>query len=61
MQKKIRNAERFKVPYILIAGAEDATADAVSFRYRDRRQKNGIPIDAAISEITGDIAARHQV
>ncbi len=61
MQKKIRNAERIKVPYILIAGAEDAAADAVSFRYRDRRQKNGIPIDAAISEITGDIAARRQV
>jgi threonyl-tRNA synthetase len=61
MQKKIRNAERIKVPYILIAGAEDAAAHAVSFRYRDRRQKNGIPIEAAISEITGDIAARRQV
>jgi len=61
MQKKIRNAERIKVPYILIAGAEDAASHAVSFRYRDRRQKNGIPIDAAISEITGDIAARRQV
>jgi len=61
MQKKIRNAERVKVPYILIAGAEDAAANAVSFRYRDRRQKNGIPIDAAISEIMGDIEARRQV
>jgi threonyl-tRNA synthetase len=61
MQKKIRNAERVKVPYIVIAGAEDAAANAVSFRYRDRRQKNGIPIDAAISEITGDIEARRQV
>ena len=61
MQKKIRNAERVKVPYILIAGSEDAAANAVSFRYRDRRQKNGVPIDAAISEINGDIAARRQV
>jgi threonyl-tRNA synthetase len=61
MQKKIRNAERVKVPYILIAGAEDAAANAVSFRYRDRLQKNGIPIDAAISEIMGDIEARRQV
>jgi threonyl-tRNA synthetase len=61
MQKKIRNAERVKVPYILIAGAEDAAANAVSFRYRDRRQKNGIPLDTAIREITGDIAARRQV
>ena len=61
MQKKSRNAERLKVPYILIAGGEDAAANAVSFRYRDRRQKNGIPLDAAIAEITGDIAARRQV
>ena len=61
MQKKIRNAERAKVPYILIAGGEDAATNAVSFRYRDRRQKNGVPIDAAIDEITGDIAARRQV
>jgi threonyl-tRNA synthetase len=45
----------------LIAGGEDAAANAVSFRYRDRRQKNGVPIDAAIDEITGDIAARRQV
>jgi threonyl-tRNA synthetase len=61
MQKKIRNAERVKVPYILIAGAEDAAANAVSFRYRDRRQRNGIPIAVAIAEITGDIEARRQV
>ena len=61
MQKKIRNAERVKVPYILIAGGEDAAANAVSFRYRDRRQKNGVPVDEAIEEITGDIAARRQV
>ncbi len=61
MQKKIRNAERVKVPYILIAGGEDASANAISFRYRDRRQNNGVPLDAAISEITGDIAARRQV
>jgi threonyl-tRNA synthetase len=61
MQKKIRNAERVKVPYILIAGGEDAAEGAVSFRYRDRSQKNGISIDAAIAEITGDIAARRQV
>jgi threonyl-tRNA synthetase len=61
MQKKIRNAERVKVPYILIAGGEDAAANAVSFRYRDRRQNNGVPVDEAINEITNDIAARRQV
>ena len=61
MPKKIRNAEKDKVPFVLIAGGEDATAGAVSFRYRDRSQKNGIPIQAAIDEITGAIASRRQV
>jgi len=61
MQKKIRNAERNKVPYILIAGGEDAAVDAVSFRYRDRSQKNGVPIQLAIDEITEAIASRRQI
>jgi threonyl-tRNA synthetase len=61
MPKKIRNAEKDKVPFLLIAGGEDAAAGAVSFRYRDRSQKNGIPIQAAIDEITGAIASRRQV
>jgi threonyl-tRNA synthetase len=61
MPKKIRNAEKHKVPFLLIAGGEDAAAGAVSFRYRDRSQKNGIPIGAAIDEIAGAIASRRQV
>ena len=61
MPKKIRNAEKDKVPFLLIAGGEDAAAGAVSFRYRDRSQKNGIPIQAAIDEIAGAIASRRQV
>ena len=43
MQKKIRTAQQQKVPYMLIAGGEDAAAGAVSFRYRDGTQKNGVP------------------
>ena len=61
MQKKIRNAQRQKVPYMLIAGDEDAGAEAVSFRYRDGTQKNGVPIDEAIDEIVASIDARVQV
>jgi threonyl-tRNA synthetase len=61
MQKKIRNAEQAKVPYILIAGGEDAAAGAVSFRYRDRSQNNGVPLEAAIAEITDAIESRRQV
>ena len=61
MPKKIRNAEKDKVPFVLIAGGEDVAAGAVSFRYRDRSQKNGVPVQAAIDEITGAIASRRQV
>jgi len=61
MQKKIRSAQRAKVPYMLIAGDEDVAAGAVSFRYRDGTQKNGVPIDEAINEITQAIDERVQV
>ena len=43
MQKKIRNAQKQKVPFMLIAGDDDLAAGAVSFRYRDGSQKNGVP------------------
>jgi threonyl-tRNA synthetase len=52
MQKKIRNAQKQKVPYMLLAGDDDVTKDAVSFRYRSGDQKNAVPIDDAIAEIT---------
>jgi len=49
--KKIRNAQTQKVPFMLIAGEQDVAAGAVSFRYRDGTQKNGVPIAEAIEEI----------
>jgi threonyl-tRNA synthetase len=61
MQKKIRSAQKAKVPYMLIAGGEDAAAGAVSFRYRDGTQKNGVPVADAVAEITDAIARRVQV
>ncbi len=59
--KKIRNASKSKVPYVLIAGEEDRAAGAVSFRYRDGSQRNGVPVDQAVAEITDAIAAKAQV
>ena len=60
-QKQIRNASKSKVPFVLIAGAEDQAAGAVSFRYRDGSQENGVPVEAAIEKITRAIADRVQV
>jgi threonyl-tRNA synthetase len=61
MQKKVRNAQLQKVPYMLIAGEEDMNSGAVSFRYRNGEQKNGIPIAQAIEEILEMISTRKQV
>ncbi|MGW3241139.1 threonine--tRNA ligase [Streptomyces sp. NPDC001070] len=61
MQKKIRNAQRSKVPFMVIVGDEDMAAGSVSFRYRDGSQKNGIPRDEAIAEIAKAVEDRVQV
>jgi threonyl-tRNA synthetase len=58
MQKKIRTAQQAKVPFMLIAGATDADSGAVSFRYRDGEQRNGVPMAQAVSEIADFVARR---
>ncbi len=59
-QKKIRNAQLQKIPFMLIAGEEDMKAGAISFRYRNGDQKNGVPIADAIKEITQVVSDRVQ-
>ena len=61
MQKKIRNAQTEKIPFMMIAGEEDQNAGAVSFRYRNGEQKNGIPINVASNEVLSAIHNRSQI
>jgi threonyl-tRNA synthetase len=61
MQKKVRNAQTQKIPFMVIAGEEDQKAGAVSFRYRNGEQKNGIPVAEAIAEIKKAVQERTQV
>jgi threonyl-tRNA synthetase len=61
MQKKIRTHTKDKVPFQLIAGEEDSANGSVSFRFRDGRQENGVPIADAIARITEAIATKAQV
>jgi len=61
MQKKIRTAQRQKIPFMLLAGDADVEAGAVSFRYRDGTQKNGIPVAEAVAEIVTAVRDRVQV
>jgi threonyl-tRNA synthetase len=61
MQKKIRTAQQQKIPFMLLAGDSDVAAEAVSFRYRDGSQKNGVPVAEAIAEIVTAVRDRVQV
>jgi threonyl-tRNA synthetase len=61
MQKKVRNAQMQKIPFMIIAGEEDQAKRAVSFRYRNGEQKNGVPIKDAIAEIAQAVRDRVQV
>jgi threonyl-tRNA synthetase len=61
MQKKIRNAQKQKIPFMLLAGDEDVEAGAVSFRYRNGEQKNTVPVADAIAEIVAAVRDRIQV
>ena len=61
MQKKIRNAQTQKIPFMLIAGDEDISNNAVSFRFRDGTQENGVPIKDAIDKIVSIVKARKQL
>ncbi|MAU81900.1 threonine--tRNA ligase [Gordonia sp. NPDC062954] len=58
MQKKIRTHTKAKVPFMLLAGERDVTADAVSFRFRDGSQVNGVSVDTAVALITDWVAQR---
>ena len=61
MQKKIRNAQLQKVPFMMIAGDDDVAAGAVSFRYRDGHQDNGVSIEEAIARVVAAVESREQV
>jgi threonyl-tRNA synthetase len=61
MQKKIRTAQKQKIPFMLLAGDDDVAAGAVSFRYRNGVQKNGVVIDDAVAEIVDAVESRAQV
>lgn len=61
MQKKIRTHTKAKVPYQLIVGEDDQANGAVSFRYRDGTQQNGVPVAEAVRLIVESIETRAQV
>ncbi|BCW10959.1 MULTISPECIES: threonine--tRNA ligase [Paenarthrobacter] len=56
--KKIRTASKDKIPFVLIAGGEDAEAGAVSFRFRDGSQDNGVPVEEAVRRIVDAVKNR---
>ena len=61
MQKKIRNAQLQKVPFMVIAGDRDVEEGAVSFRYRSGEQDNGVPVEDAVARVVEAVRSRTQV
>ncbi|WP_313407731.1 threonine--tRNA ligase [Aeromicrobium sp.] len=61
MQKKIRNAQTQKVPFMVLVGDKDVEAGAVSFRYRNGEQENGVSLDDAVAKIVAAVRERVQV
>ncbi|MFG1926104.1 threonine--tRNA ligase [Cryptosporangium sp. NPDC048952] len=61
MQKKIRNAQKQKIPFMVIAGDDDVAAGTVSFRYRDGSQRNGVPLDAAAEHVLDVVRSRTNI
>lgn len=58
MQKKIRTHTTGKVPFMLLAGERDVEANAVSFRFLDGSQINGVPVAEAVETISEWISAK---
>ena len=58
MQKKIRNAQQQKIPFMAIAGDDDVAAGTVSFRYRDGSQRNGVPLEEAVAHVMEVVRSR---
>jgi threonyl-tRNA synthetase len=58
MQRKIRDAQRAKVPFMLLAGEKDVARHSVSFRYRNGTQRNFVPLDEAVADLVGFIRSR---
>ncbi|MFI8423233.1 threonine--tRNA ligase [Streptomyces sp. NPDC085479] len=61
MQKKIRNHQKLKTPFMIIVGDDDMNAGTVSFRYRDGSQENGVPRDEALAKLVEVVETRVQV
>jgi threonyl-tRNA synthetase len=61
MQKKIRTAQQLKIPFMALAGDQDVADGRVSFRYRDGSQRNGVPLDEAVSHVVDVVRSRTNV
>jgi threonyl-tRNA synthetase len=58
MQRKIRDAQRAKIPFMLLAGERDVAQHSVSFRYRNGQQRNFVPLDEAVAQVVDFIRSR---
>ncbi len=61
MNAKIRNAQKFKTPYMIIIGEKEMANDTVAIRYRGGKQINGVKTADFIAEVKETVAKKEQI
>ena len=58
MQKKIRNAQLRKIPYMLVVGDREQAEGAAAVRLRSGTDLKALPLDAIIARLQAEIETR---
>lgn len=61
MNAKIRNAQKQKIPYMLVVGEREMESHGVSVRYRNGKQENGVSVEAFIESVRQTIEKKEQL
>ena len=61
MQKKIREAQLKKIPYMLVVGEREAAEGKVAVRLRSGKDLGAMPLDAFIARIRKETESRQDV
>jgi threonyl-tRNA synthetase len=61
MQKKIRNAQLAKIPYVLVVGDAEAAAGTVAVRLRGGQDLGSMPLDQLLARLTQEVQSRQDV
>jgi threonyl-tRNA synthetase len=61
MQRKIREAQTWKIPYMLVIGDKEAQSDSVAVRLRSGRDLGAMPLETFLNRVRREAESRHDV